>query len=308
MSGTFFKTLGLAVTILLVMHKAVLGQQDAQYTQYMYNTMAVNPGYTGSKGYFTATALARAQWMGIEGEPQTQTLSMNSPIGYRGVGLGFSLVNDKLGPSSETYFDLNFAYKVRTTKEGSLSLGLKLGGHIINVDWSKGRFKDPDAVFNQNIQNKFAPTIGAGLYFNSAKYYLGLSVPNFTTTKHYSAEYESLAKETSHYFLIGGLVLPLNDRLQFKPAFLTKVVAGAPLSLDLSANFLLDDKIHFGAAYRLGDAMSALIGMRVTENLTVGYAYDKTTSSYKGYNNGTHEIMVKFETFEESRLKSPRFF
>ena len=283
-------------------------QQDPQYTQYMYNTMSVNPAYAGSKGYFSAVALSRTQWVGVDGAPKTQTFSVNAPVGYSGLGWGLNIVNDRLGPSSEVYIDANASYTIRTSEEGNLAFGLRLGGRMLNLDWSKGRYQNPDVVFNQNVNNRFLPTVGAGIYFHKPKWYVGLSVPNFIRTEHYNDFIESIAAERLHYYLIAGYVFDVSERLKFKPAALVKAVAGAPLSVDASANFLYDEKLTLGLAYRWGDSISAILGFQVSDSLHIGYAYDLTTSNFRNYNAGTHEVMLTFDILKQAKVISPRFF
>ena len=284
-------------------------QQDPNYTQYMYNTMSINPAYAGSKEVFSAAVLSRSQWVGVEGAPKTQSLSFHFPVNYSGVGIGMNVINDKLGPSQEVYFDGNISYTVRTSTRGNLAFGMRLGGRLLSLDWSKGIYKNPnDVVFNQNINSKFLPTLGAGLYYHTAKFYLGISVPNLLRTEHYNDFIESTATERLHYFGIIGYVFDVNDNLKFKPSAITKVVSGAPLSFDASANFLFYDKVTLGFAYRWGDSMSGLFDIKVFENLNIGYAYDLTTSNYRNYNSGTHEVILRFEVAKGTKLKSPRFF
>lgn len=287
---------------------SVTAQQDPQYTQYMYNTMSINPAYAGSKGYFSATALARTQWVGINGAPETQTLSLHAPVGYSGLGLGLNLINDKLGPSSEVYFEGNISYTIRTSDEGNLAFGLRLGGRVLNLDWSKGKFQHPDRLFNQNVNNRFLPTIGAGVYFYKEKWYLGLSIPNFLRTDHYDDFIEAVEAERLHYFAIAGYVFDLSESVKFKPAAIAKIVSGAPISIDLSANFLFAERFTAGLAYRWGDSISGLIGIQVSDHLNIGYAYDLTTSNFRNYNSGTHEVIVRFDVLKQPKLKSPRFF
>lgn len=285
------------------------GQQDPQYTQYMYNTMSINPGYAGSNDYMSISTLARSQWVDISGAPETQTLSFHSPIGYTGIGIGMNIINDKLGPSQEIYFDANISYTIKTSEETNLAFGLRLGGRSFSLDWSKGIYQNPaDVVFNQDVNNKFLPTLGAGLFYYSEKWYAGLSVPNFLRTDHYNDRIESVAAERLHYFLIAGYVFDVTESILFKPAVIVKAVSGAPLSMDVSANFLFNEKFTLGVAYRWDDSISALLGIQVTESLNIGYAYDLTTSNYKNYNSGTHEVMLRFNIFREPTLKSPRFF
>ena len=165
----------LSVLVVLFITLSVKAQQDPQYTQYMYNTMSINPAYAGSRGHFSMSALARTQWVGIDGAPDTQTFSINAPIGYTGVGLGLNIINDRIGPSTETYFDANVSYTIRTGEEGQFAFGMRLGGRALSLDWSKGSFQNPDAVFNENLNNKFLPTLGAGVFFHKPKWYVGVS-------------------------------------------------------------------------------------------------------------------------------------
>lgn len=284
-----------------------VAQQDPQYTQYMYNTMSVNPGYAGSRDALSIHALGRTQWVGVDGAPNTQTVSLHSPIGYSGLNLGLSVVNDAIGPLNELYFDTNTSYSIRLNETANLSVGLKLGLRFFNVDWAKGQFKNPDQLLSQNI-NKILPTIGAGIYYYNEKSYLGLAVPNFFRSEHYDRDVQSLAVEQYHYFLIGGYVLRLNDTLKFKPAFLSKIVQGAPLSLDLSANFLFHERFTAGLGYRWGDSISALLGFQVNRKFHLGFAYDYTNSDLRGFNNGSYEIMMRYEIPRGTKIISPRFF
>ena len=234
-----FPTKIVVIVLMLVAGiKNTYGQQDPQYTQYMYNTMSINPAYAGSNDFLSITALARSQWVDVNGAPETQTFSLHTPIRYSGLGFGINIINDKLGPSQEVYFDANLSYTIRTSEEGNLAFGLRLGGRTLNLDWTKGNFQNPaDVIFNTNIENKFLPTLGAGFFYHTEKAYFGVSVPNFLRTEHYDDFLESTALERLHYFFIAGYVFDINESIKFKPAAIAKVVAGAPLSVDLSANF-----------------------------------------------------------------------
>ena len=304
-----FKIFAITIIVLSATITNSFGQQDPEYTQYMYNTMSINPAYAGSTGNFSMAVLARSQWLGIAGAPKTQTLSFHTPINYSGIGIGMNIINDKLGPSQEVYFDANVSYTVQTSSTGNLAFGLRVGGRLLSLDWTKGRYQTPgDVVFNQNIDNKFLPTLGAGLYYHTDKWYAGVSVPNFLRTEHYNDFIESTAVERLHYFFIAGYVFDINENIKFKPAAIAKVVSGAPLSIDLSANFLFHEKFTVGMAYRWDDSVSGLLGFQISENLNIGYAYDLTTSNYRNYNSGTHEVMLRFEILKAPKLKSPRFF
>lgn len=283
-------------------------QQDPQYTQYMYNTMSVNSAYVGSRGHMSITALHRSQWVGLDGAPTTQTLSIDSPVG-KNVGLGFSFVNDRLGPSDEFYLDANFSYTIRLSNDKRLSFGVKGGGRLLNIDWSRGLYESDEGVFQQNIENKFLPTIGAGIYLHSDNSYIGLSVPNFLTSEHYDGIQNAVSAERLHFFLIGGRVFDLNERTKLMPAFLGKFVSGAPIIVDLSANFMFNDFLRLGVAYRWDDAVSGLIGLQISPKLLISYSYDFTTTELRDFNNGSHDILLRFELrSKEKQLKSPRFF
>jgi len=285
-------------------------QQDPEYTQYMYNTMTVNPAYAGSTGSLDATLLHRSQWVGIDGAPETQAFTIHTPMTNERVGLGLSAVNDKLGPSNELYLDGNFSYTIPLNYDQKLAFGLKAGIRMLNVDWSKGRYRDPvDVLLNENINNNIKPSLGAGIYYYTDKWYFGISVPNFIRNEYYDDTDEALNRDRFHYFFIGGYVITLSDNLKFKPAFLVKAVSGSPLSTDLSANFLIHEKFTAGASYRLDDSVSALAGFQVTNSLFIGYAYDYTVTQLNKYNDGSHEIIIRFQLQKKSsQMKSPRFF
>lgn len=295
----------------------ISAQQDAQYTQYMYNTVAVNPAYAGSRGVLSIAALHRSQWVGLDGAPITQTLNVHTPVSER-VGLGISIVNDEIGngTNQDTYFDAVFSYTVPTSNNGKLSFGLKAGGHLLNIDFNQLRNYDPSnaAVGENNIDQKFSPNFGAGIYYHNEKFYAGLSVPNFLQTEHFDSSGNSnsfLAQERMNWYLITGYVFELNPDLKLKPALLFKAVEGAPLQADLSATVLLNDKVSLGAAYRWDAAMSALVGFQLNEKIMLGLAYDReiTELGNTAFNNGSFEIFLRFEFLTRYKnILAPRFF
>lgn len=285
-------------------------QQEPQYTQYMYNTMSVNPAYAGSTGTTEAALLYRSQWVGISGAPQTQSFSIHSPLRNEKIGLGLSVVNDKIGPSDELYFDGNFSYSIPLGYEKRLAFGLKAGARMLNIDWSKGRYYDSDDVLlNQNINNQMKLAVGAGVYYYTDKWYVGLSVPSFMRSNYYDDVQESIDYDRLHYYLIGGYVFDLNPNLKFKPAFLVKAVSGAPVTADVSANFMIQEKFVIGGSYRTDDSVSILAGFQVAPSFYLGYAFDYTVSQLNKYNDGSHEIILRYQFVQkQSKIKSPRFF
>ncbi len=299
------------LTVMLVFGLFSYGQQDAQYTQYMYNTVSVNPGYAGSRGHISIAALHRSQWMGLEGAPVTQTFNVHSPIGYRGVGLGLSVVNDEIGPTSETNFDIDFSYTIWTSTEGRLSFGLKASANLLDIRFSELNQFTTDPTLQQDIDNRLTPNIGAGVYYHTNKYYVGLSVPRFLETSHFQESTLSTAKEQMNFYLIAGYVWDLNPFLKFKPTVLTKVVQGAPLQMDLSANFMLNEKFILGAAYRWDAAFSGMAGFNISNKFLIGIAYDKETTDLgsAAFNDGSFEVIFRYDFIStKSNLKSPRFF
>ena len=303
--------LGVLGFVLLFLSTEVQAQQDAQYTQYMYNTVSVNPGYAGSRGHLSLAALHRSQWVGLDGAPKTQTLNIHSPVGYNGVGMGISIVNDEIGPTSETYLDLDFSYTVKTSDEGKLSFGIKASGHLLDIRFSELNQFAPDQTLEQDIDNKFSPNFGAGVYYHTDKFYAGLSVPRFLQTSHFEESSLSTAKEQMNFYLITGYVFDMNPNLKFKPTILTKMVQGAPLQVDLSANFMLNDKFILGGAYRWDAAFSGMFGFYLNESFLIGMAYDRevTELGNAAFNDGSFEIILRYDFIKTKGYeKSPRFF
>ena len=295
---------------LLVVSSNSFGQQQAQFTQYMYNTIVINPGYAGNRNVLSINGVHRAQWVGLEGAPRTQTLSIHSPMGQR-VGLGLSIVQDEIGPSTETYVNADFSYTIPLNDQGAnLAFGLKAGYYSLFVDFGKLLIYNPtdELIQNDNI-NKRSPTIGAGAYVYTDKWYVGLSVPNMLSTQHYESSLVSKASGTQHVYAIGGYVFEIHKNLKFKPATMLKIAKGAPLALDVSANFLINKKFTLGTSYRLDAAISALAGFQASNQLMLGYSYDYDTTDLRGYNSGSHEFFLRYEFV--TRVKgnvSPRFF
>ena len=298
----------LVVLVFVLISANSFGQQDPQYTHYMYNTLSVNPAYAGQRETLSVVGLHRSQWVGIDGAPQTQTLSVHSPLRNERLGLGLNIVSDALGPARENFIDANFSYTLPlNANDLKLSFGVKGGLHILNTDWSKGRFRDTDPNFQNNL-SLTSPMIGAGLYMHTRKWYLGFAIPNFLETDHYDDFQESVATERMHFYFIGGYVFNLSETLELKPAFLVKGVSGAPIIADVSANFWYKKNLTAGLAWRWDDSVSALVGLQVTPGMFVGYGYDITTTGLNNYNSGTHEITLRFEIKRLGRILSPRFF
>jgi type IX secretion system PorP/SprF family membrane protein len=283
-------------------------QQDAQFTQYMYNTINVNPAYAGSRGAMSIFALHRTQWVGLDGAPTTNAVSINTPLNNSRLGLGVSVINDKIGPTHENTISADLSYTVPTSETFKLSFGIKATANLFDLDVSRLSPKQAGDLTLQSF-NKFTPNIGAGVYLHSDKAYIGLSIPNFIETNRYDDNDVRIFKEKINYYLIAGYVFDLNSSIKFKPALLTKMVEGAPLQVDLSANFLFNDKFMIGAAYRVSAAMSGMVGFQVSDGMYIGYAYDLETTNLDNYNSGSHEIFLRYEIFKNNKkITTPRFF
>lgn len=307
------------IILLILVLDSVSAQQDAQYTQYMFNTLAVNPAYAGSRGQLSIAALYRSQWVGLDGAPKTQTINLHSPIRNSNLGYGVSIVNDQIGDGvvQETYIDGTVSYTLKLAQDRKLSFGVKVGGNLLNLDFEKLRKIDDEVVETDNIDNKFSPNFGLGFYYHTNKFYLGVSAPNLVETDHFdnsnrdSDGVQFLSKDKVNLYAITGYVFDLNNTLKFKPAVLTKVVSGAPLQVDLSANFMFNEKFTFGAAYRWDAAVSAMAGFQLSDQLMLGLAYDKETTELGGtqFNDGSFEVFMRFELVRAfEKLVSPRFF
>lgn len=313
------KSLLVTVLLLFSLFTGLYAQQDAQYTQYMYNTMSVNPAYAGSRGQLSAAALYRSQWVGLEGAPKTQTLNLHSPIRNSRLGYGISIINDNIGDGvvQETQLDAVLSYTVDVALDAKLSFGLKVGGNMLSLDFNGLNNFDSENIQGDNIDNKFSPNFGVGVYYHTNKFYAGLSAPNLVETQYFDNSQrdpnsvEFLSKERMNFYLITGYVFDLNNNFKFKPAVLTKVVGGAPLQIDLSASFLFNDKFSFGAAYRWDAALSGLLGFQLSDQFMIGLAYDRETTELGGtqFNDGSFEVFLRFELVKSfRRMVSPRFF
>lgn len=304
----------IAISFCVGISSSVKAQQDAQYTQYMYNTLSINPAYAGSREVLSAVLLHRSQWVGVDGAPTTQTLSAHTPITKNLMGIGLNITNDAIGPSRQTYIDASYSYGIEVGRESQLNFGIKAGAHLLDVDYSKlDIFDNTDPNFQNDVDNKFSPQFGLGALLFAENYYVGLSVPNVLETKHFDQSNNSnsntVVKERISYYLTGGYVFDLSSDLKLKPTLLTKMTEGAPLQVDVSANFLLYEKLTLGAAYRWDAALSGLVAFQFTDAWMLGFAYDTDTTKYTNYNDGSFEVFLRFELFKKyNKMLTPRFF
>lgn len=281
---------------LLLTALTVHGQKEPQYTQYMYNIGSFNPAYVGSVETPDITGLYRVQWSGIPGAPRTLRFGTNVPLANEKHGLGFNVVSDQLGPTSHTYIDFAYSFQIQLSDETKLSFGIDAGGSLLDVDYTKGDFENPNEPLldGQDTFNKFYPTIGAGMFMYRQNWYLGLSIPNFLANGIYADEVATIVEDKLQFNLIGGYVFELSEGVKFKPAFLVNYLNGSPLNLNLSTNFLISDLVTVGASYRWDNAVSGLAGLQISNSLFFGYSYDYSTNGLGEYSQGSHELILKF--------------
>ncbi|WKZ65235.1 MAG: type IX secretion system membrane protein PorP/SprF [Flavobacteriales bacterium] len=302
----------MGTALALFLGTALFAQQDPQFTQYMFNLLALNPAYAGSSDRVSLKALTRHQWVGFEGAPTTQTLTAHSPVFNESFALGGTIMRDAHGPITQYTFMVDAAYRM-FLGESKLAFGLKGGLNLF-----QGRFTElnpltaGDQVFQQNVNTKLDPQFGFGIMWYSDRHYLGISTPKLLRTEFFQTDslaFVSQPGQRPHYFLSGGYVFDLGLYHKFKPTFLVKAVQGAPVSFDLSANVLFFEKFWLGAMYRHTDAVGALAQYHITNDLTIGYAYDFPLSPLRNYSGGSHEIMLGLELGKPAKgIRSPRYF
>lgn len=287
-------------------------QQLPQFTQYMYNTIAINPAYAGSRNALSIIGLNRNQWAGFDGGPQTQTLSIHSPLRNEKVGLGFSLINDKAGYENFTYAFADFSYTIKASDDVKVSFGLKAGMTYYKLaeELYNATEVNQDPYFSDKL-NRWNSNFGAGVLFHSDRWYAGLSMPKMINHD-LNNDTEFAALERIHYYAIGGYVFDLSDNLKLKPSFMMKYTKGAAISTDFTANFLFNEKFWLGGSYRLNgeqNAIGALVDFQVTDQFRVGYTYEIPTGEIRPYTSGSHEILLMYEfRFMKRKQKSPRYF
>ncbi|NRS88925.1 type IX secretion system PorP/SprF family membrane protein [Flavobacterium sp. 7E] len=303
----------LVVSFFLFINK-IAAQQDPQYTQYMYNMNIVNPAYaTADESVLNLGSLYRTQWVGAVGAPKTLTVFAHMPVNDK-VEVGFSMISDDIGDGAkkENNFYADFAYVLSFNNNHKLSLGLKAGVTSLQTNFNGFRFESTSPDFAFEDVSILKPNVGVGGYYFTDKYYIGLSTPNIFNSKHIEQKsgISNYGSEKLHVFLTGGYVFTLSELFKFKPALMTKFVKGSPANLDVSANVLYNEKFELGLSYRVGDAVSGLMNVKVLPNMRVGYAYDYTISNLGQFNSGTHEIFLLFDLdlLSKGYDKSPRFF
>ena len=295
--------------LLILCVNSIYSQQEAQYSQYMYNTISVNPAYAGSRNVLSVLALHRSQWDGFDGAPTTSTFSINTPIPETNLGLGISAISDRIGPTEQNTFSGDISYTIRLNEKTNLSFGVKGTASFFSFDQYKVTpFQANDPKW-RSVSTRLSPNFGVGTFLHSDQYYLGVSIPNIMESNFYNDNDIAINSQRMNYYLIGGYVFDVSNSIKFKPAVVSKIVTGAPVQLDLSGNAMFMNKFVLGAAYRWDAAVSGLAGFQVNDALFIGYSYDFDTTSLSRYNFGSHEVFIRYEfVYKKDKLVSPRFF
>lgn len=301
-----------AFLVCLMIGLSLNAQQDAQYTQFMYNTQSYNPAFVGLSAEKSVVALLRSQWMGVEGAPKTQMISYNAPTKMNNLSIGIGIVNDKIGPTSETYFDLDFSYKIALSGNSFVNFGIKASAHLLDINYNlltQDTSLGSDPLLAQNIDNRFSPNIGAGVLYYQDDFFIGFSVPSFLETLHFDRSSLSEAREKMHFYVTSGLVVDIDQNLLLRPSLLVKAVPGAPIQMDVSATAMLKEKLSFGLSYRLQAALSGLVGYQVSNELFVGLSYDRAATSLGRdlFNSGSLEAVVRYNFGSQTNTNKPRF-
>jgi type IX secretion system PorP/SprF family membrane protein len=289
-------------------------QYEPQFTQYMNNELFINPAYAGSRGFAAATLLYRDQWVGIKGAPHTATASYHMPFHAEQMGMGVSILNDRIGVSNLTAAFFNYAYHMKATDNGTLSFGLQ--GGLINVEEQLTDLVtiDPnDPQFSNDIPNKLMPNFGFGTYYHTDKFYAGMSIPRFLENKidPYLMKVESnkLNMHEWHYYLYSAYVFDAGENVKCKPSTMIKAVAGAPVEADVTFNVLFKEVFWIGVSYRTEDAVALITQYQLTKQLRFGYSYDYSLTKLQDYNSGTHEFTIGYDfSFEKAKIVTPRYF
>jgi type IX secretion system PorP/SprF family membrane protein len=285
----------LAVLVAFLVSGYTIAQQDPNFTLYNFNMNVINPAYAGANALREINISHRSQWVGLENAPSTQTFSFSTAT-KGNLGIGFSLVNDRVFILSQTDLAIDISYKLKLSENHNLFFGMKGGGGFVNIDLNNAGASNQDRLFAAN-QSFFNPHIGAGLYLQHEKYYVSISTPNFLKGTRYEKQgnVPAAAIDNTHFYVGGGYTFDLSDNYKLSPAFMMRTVAGAPNSYDVSAILDIYDKVGFGTNYRLEEMVSIFSLVNLNKKIRLGFVYDFTTSDVNdvGADNSI-ELIVKY--------------
>ena len=294
---------------LLLLSLLSFAQQESQFTQYMFNTIVINPAYAGSRQMLSVFGQYRSQWLGMEGAPVSQAFSVNSPVGFSGFGAGISVLNERIGPVDDAQLNADVSYTVQTSTTWQLALGIKVSAQLFSFQAHRVRAFQPNDPSYQSITGNLQPNAGLGAFWYSSSSYIGISAPNVFEIQRYNDNDLQVYRERINYYLIGGHIFNLHEDWQLKPAFLLKNTSGAPLQADVSLNAQGYERFLGGVSWRNSGAWAALMGVQINKSIFLGYAYDSETTQLRNFNSGSHEFFIRFEMqARHQKIVSPRFF
>jgi type IX secretion system PorP/SprF family membrane protein len=315
----------LVFAMVMIIHYSAEAQQEVQYSQYMFNMLAVNPAYAGSRDILSMTAVHRQQWVNITGAPTTQSFSIDAPINREKVGVGFQIYNDQLGDYRNVGMYGSYAYRVKVSERTTLSMGLQAGATNLSGNLTQVKLTQyGDQAFTYNF-NKWLPNVGVGVFLSDDRGYVGFSCPSLIQNKLVDGQLakgsDSTSRQYRHYFFMMGYVIPLGESLVLKPSFLSKATRDAA-SFDFNLNLWLNDKIALGCSWRTnnlkftspfanqnGDALVGLLEVQATDQIRFGYAYDYALNGLKSLQKGSHEFMLRYEFgYRKAKILTPRYF
>lgn len=305
---------GLLMGFVLMMSHQSQAQFEPQFTQYMFNEMFINPAYAGSREQISATMVYRNQWVGLDGAPKTQTASIHGPLMNKKLGLGLTIMNESIGVTKEFSMYANYAYRIQVGSNGAFAMGLQAG--FINHQENLSEviiIEENDNEFLFNTPRVFLPNAGYGMYYNTPRFYAGISIPRMFYNKvagnGSSDVTTNFEFKTWHYYFSTGYVFPVSESVKLKPTIMVKAVSGAPLIADITLNALMKDVFWLGFSYRTEDSFAGLAAFQITPQLRIGYSYDYTTTELNNYSNGTHEINIGYDfSFNKKKVVTPRYF
>lgn len=304
------KIIGLLFLFLLLNIGTVKAQQDEQISLYMYNKLAFNPAYAGSRDALSAIAITRFQWVSFEGAPKTQWFSIQAPLLQKSLGIGAHLVNDKIGKRTRTSVFADFSSSIALNKKTSrLSFGLSGGVDIVGYDFSTVIVNDPNDPIAGEVLNETKPNIGAGIYYYSDNHYFGISAPRVLEATSNILDSIDTKLNARHFFITGGYVFKINSVLKLHPSTLIKYTPNAPISADINVSLLMYDKFWAGVMYRMHEAMGVNLVYNVKNKMSIGYVYDFPINGLRTFQNGSHEIFLRYDFIpHKSVYSSPRYF
>lgn len=317
----------MVLVVLQFVFGSIQAQQDAQFSQYMFNGIYINPAYAGYREQLNVHAFYRNQWTGIDGAPQTISAAIDAIANDGNVGLALQLSSDRIGAQRNQAAYASYAYRIRTNEDGGsrLAFGVGVGAVQLGINGALLNPNDPEIYQPVGMQSTIVPDARAGVYYSNDRFYIGLSADNLISQYIDIDKYAFIPKPKPHYYLTAGMLVPLSQDMLIKPSFLVKDDRGGPTSLDLNAFLIMNDRLWLGGSYRTGvklynknylqkdlsslNSAVAAIQVFATTNLRIGYAYDFSIGALQGYSGGTHEISINyFFNKRNTRMLSPRYF